>query len=258
MTQKVAVVTGASSGIGEELCYQLAKEGYAIGLIARGVDKLGVVHDTLVARGTRALVAAADVRDREQIKAACDTIRAGLGSIDLLVANAGVSANLNVESFDLDNVERMYAINVFGVLNTVAAVLPYMIEARAGHIVGISSLASYRGYPHSHGYAATKAAINTHFEGLRMELEKYHVTVTTVCPGFIRTPLTEGLEDKLPFMLNCDDACRRIVTAIKTKQAVVNFPLPLYLASRIGGLLPDIIVRPFAPGGGAFLHDKVR
>ena len=117
----------------------------------------------------------------------------------------------------------MITINVIGVVNSVAAVLPDMLKRGEGHLVAISSLASYRGMPKSGAYSASKAAVSTFFESLRVDLRRSGVTVTTIHPGFIRTPMTANRKKKLPFLLEVDDAACRIIRAIERRARTYAF-----------------------------------
>lgn len=238
---QVAVVTGASSGIGRALVRALAAEGCRVGAVARRRDLLDELAREVRGAGGTIAVAAADVSDRTQTHDAIAAVREALGPIDLLIANAGLGGPTPLEPFDVAAIERFYRVNVFGVLYAIEAVLPEMLARRRGHLVGISSLAGYKGLPGSHGYTSSKAALNNFLEGLRLQfrIKAIPVTVTTVCPGFVRTDMTAKHRFKMPFLLEPDEAARRILRAVRRRTAVYNFPWPTSLLMGAAAWMPD-------------------
>jgi short-subunit dehydrogenase len=236
---RVAVVTGASSGIGLALARELARQGARVGLIARRLDKLEGLAAEIRASGGTAALAGADVAIRSRTMEAMQTVRQQLGPIDLLVANAGVGAPTQLNPLNIEEVERMFHVNLFGVIYAIEAVLPEMLQRRQGHIAGVSSLAAYKGLPGESAYCASKAAVNTYLEGLRIQLRRENIAVTTICPGFVKTPMTEPFEFKMPFVMEADAAARRIVRALSRRPKVYNFPMPTTLLMKLTRWLPD-------------------
>ncbi|MFW7378616.1 MAG: SDR family NAD(P)-dependent oxidoreductase [Oligoflexus sp.] len=239
MQRQVALITGASSGIGRELARQLGQEGYALALVARRAELLQSLEDELKQLGIPALSLVADVCDFKALEIAVKACEEKLGAIDLLVANAGISGNLPAKSFKPEKARQIYEVNVIGLMQSIAAVLPSMMARRQGHIVGISSLAGYTSFPGNYVYSASKAAVTTHLEGLRLELRNYGIHVTTICPGFIKTDMLRGMPSRLPFLMDCEPAVRIMLKAIRKKKDRLNFPLPLYLAIRLLNILPQ-------------------
>jgi short-subunit dehydrogenase len=239
---QVAIVTGASSGIGLALSRALALEGCKVGLIARRAEKLQALADEIAKAGGRAEVAAADVGDRAQVVAAISDVARRLGPVDLLVANAGVGAPTLLDPPNVADVEKMFRVNVLGVVYSLEAVLPDMLKRRSGHVAAVSSLAAYKGLPGESGYSSSKAAVNNYMEGLRIQLRDRGITVTTICPGFVKTPMTDVNNFKMPWLLEADDAARRIVRALQRKKKVFNFPWQLALIMKATAWLPDWIV----------------
>jgi short-subunit dehydrogenase len=248
----VAAVTGASTGIGRALALELARHGCRVGLLARRRDLLQETADAIRAAGSHATVNPCDVTDRAQVAQAVNEVTRALGPVDLLIANAGMGRAVPVGRFDGRLIAEMYQVNVLGAIYAIEAVLPSMLERRHGHIAGVASLAGYRGFPATSVYCATKAAMITQLEGLRVELAAYGVRVTTVCPGFVRTPMTGRNSGPMPFLLEPEDAARRIVRAIRRGRRVYNFPWPLALALWLVRRLPnpvyDRLARPREPG----------
>ena len=232
-TQKVVLITGASSGIGRALASELGKRGARLGLTARRAEELLKVAEGVERAGGEALALPADVRDPEAMKAAAGRVRERWGRIDVLVANAGMSSTTAGTSLNAGEVGDVISVNVLGVVNSVAAVLPAMLERGGGHLVAISSLASYRGMPKSGAYSASKAAVSTFFESLRVDLSKSGVDVTVIHPGFIRTPMTANRKKKLPFLLEVDDAACRIIRAVERRARTYAFPWQLASLVRV-------------------------
>jgi short-subunit dehydrogenase len=239
---QVAVITGASSGIGWALAKALAAQKCRVGLLARRADKLEALAAEIRTAGGTAALAAADVAEREQTLQAVALLRQQLGPIDLLVANAGVGAPTHLHPFNVDQVERMFRVNLFGVIYAFEAVLPEMLERRHGHLAAVSSLAAYKGLPGESAYCASKAAVNIYLEGLRVQLRPYRIAVTTICPGFIKTPMTEPFEFSMPFLMDADRAARRMVKALRRRRKVYNFPLPTTLLMKLTRWLPDWVM----------------
>jgi NAD(P)-dependent dehydrogenase (short-subunit alcohol dehydrogenase family) len=237
-TGKTVLITGASSGIGEALAVEWGRRGAAVGLLARRAELLGEVAAKVEAAGGRALSVAVDVRDAEAVRAAVSKVIERFGQIDVLVANAGKGELTLARSFDIEVVTDVLSVNVLGALNTVAAVLPSMLERKAGQIVGISSLAAYRGFPGSGAYCASKAALSTFFESLRVELRPANIYVTIIHPGFIDTPMTRGRNQKMPFLQDAGRAARLMIRAVEARRRTYAFPWQLAAFARFGRWLP--------------------
>lgn len=224
---RAAVITGASSGLGAEMARQLAASGVPVGLIARRGDLLNALAARIAEAGGTALVAVADVADPNATRDAIASIAARLGPIDLLIANAGVARPSSASDFSAAEFERMLRVNLLGASYAIEAVLPGMLARGRGHLVGISSLAAYRGLPGSAGYSASKAALSTLLEGFRVELRGTGIAVTTVHPGYVRTEMTADNDFAMPFLMEVEPAARIILRGIAARRAEVNFPWPL-------------------------------
>lgn len=238
-TDRVALVTGASSGIGRALCLQLARHGAKVGLVARRVERLDELAAAIRAAGGTAATAAADVANRDAVLAAATTIREQLGPIDLLVANAGVGTPTLLDPLNVRDVERMFQVNVLGVVYSIEAVLPEMLARQSGHLVAVSSIAAFKGLPGESAYCASKAAVNTYLEGLRVQLRGRGVAVTVACPGFVETPMTAVNDFHMPFLLSAERAAERILTAVRRRKKVYCFPRRMSWLMRLMRWLPD-------------------
>lgn len=235
---QTAIVTGASSGIGAGLARGLAAAGARVGLIALPDPALHATATAIREQGGVAAAVEVDVCDRAGVRTAVDRLTRELGPVDLAVLNAGIGRLTPVESFSAEVVEQIFRVNVVGVANTIEAVLPEMLRRRRGHLVGISSLSSYRGQPMFSAYCASKSAVATLFEGLRIELRPYDITVTTVRPGFVRTPMTAAAMAP-KFMIEVEQAVRSMLQGIAARRAEIRFPWQPALVMSIARWLPN-------------------
>jgi short-subunit dehydrogenase len=240
---QVAVITGASSGIGWEMAKRLASQGCHVGLVARRRERLETLAAECQALGVRTAVASANVADRQQTLAAFRQLREALGPVDLLIANSGVGIPTPIEPMDGEAVDNMIRVNYLGVVYAIEGVLPEMLQRGRGHLAAVSSLASYKGMPGESGYCSSKAAVNVYMEGLRIQLRPRGIYVTTICPGFIKTPMTDVNEFPMPFVLTAEQAAAKIVRALERRKKVFNFPWQTSLMMRGLRWLPDWMVR---------------
>ncbi len=238
----VAVITGASSGIGRALALQLGAAGYRVGLIARRQAELEATAKEISASAGKAQAAPADVGDRQSLRLAISSIEDHFGPVDILVANAGYGAPTHLDPLNTADVEKTIQVNVMGVIYAIEAVLPGMLERKRGHLLAISSLAAFKGLPGESAYCASKAAVNAYMEGLRIATRTRGVTVTTVCPGFVSTPMTP-MDSATPFIMPAEEAAARIARLIaRRKGGLICFPLPMTMLTSLIKRLPDAIV----------------
>jgi len=240
-TDRVVMITGASSGIGKGLALDLIARGARLGLLARRENLLEEIVNGARVRGGKAFAVAADVRDADAMRSAADRIRAQLGPIDILIANAGIGTSSHISQLDPIHTANVLSINVLGAANSLAAVVPQMVERGKGQLVAISSLAAYRGLAKSAAYCASKAAMSSYFESVRIDLRGTGVGVTIIHPGFIKTPLTAGRDAKMPYLMELDDAIPKIVSAIEKGKKSVAFPWQLATVVRAGMLMPTFM-----------------
>ncbi len=244
---QVAVITGASSGIGRELAKILARQGARVGLVARRREQLVELTGEIEKAGGVAAFAPADVAERAPTVAAIRELAGKLGPVDLLVANAGVGAPTQLDPMNVEDIEKMIRVNLFGVVYAIEAVLPEMLKRKRGHLAGVSSMAAYKGLPGESGYCASKWAVNGYLEGLRIQLRAYNIAVTTICPGFVKTPMTDVMSNPMPFLIEADDAARRIARALARRKKVFNFPWQMSLLMKLTRWLPDWLVARVVP-----------
>ena len=235
------MITGASSGIGEGLALELCRRGASVGLVARRADRLAEVVKQIDAIGGKGLALAANVNDAEELRTQADRLRKQFGPIEVLIANAGIGTISPALDLRTGDVAEVFKINVFGAVNSVAAVLPDMLKSGQGQLVAISSLSAYRGLPKSAAYCASKAAMSSFFESLRIDLRNSGINVTIIHPGFIKTPLTAGRRAKLPYLMELDDAVKKIIWAIEKRKKAYAFPWQLASIVRLGMVMPNFM-----------------
>lgn len=193
---KVALITGASSGIGEGVAKKLAEKGVKVALAARSEEKLNQLVQQLQDNGWDAFAVKMDVVDKESIRLAVDKIKARYGNIDILVNNAGIMPASDVDAFKLDEWEQMVDVNIKGVLNVTAAVLPEFIKQNSGHIINLSSIAGRKLFKGLGVYCGTKHFVAAFSDIMRMEVGKKHnVRVTSIQPGAVATNLYDQITD---------------------------------------------------------------
>jgi len=197
LNEKVAIVTGASSGIGTATAQALGAEGAAVVLAARRVDRLTELEGEMRAKGFRVLAVPTDVTDRDEVEAMVAVTLETFGQVDILVNNAGVMPLSPIEECRVDDWIHMVDVNVKGVLFGVGAVLPHMLERESGHIVNVGSVAGRRALPMGSVYSATKFAVRALTAGMQLELSATRgIRVTDVQPGMVATELTEHIPDR--------------------------------------------------------------
>lgn len=245
-TNKIVLLTGASSGIGEALALEIARRGAVVGLLARRAELLEEIAEKIARGGGTARTFAVDITDADAVALAAHNLRNEFGAIDVLIANAGIGGNnSDARNLQVDAVAEVIDTNLIGAVNSVAAVLPQMLARKSGQLVAISSLAGFRGLPKSAAYCASKAGMTAYFESVRLDVQPRGVVVTIVQPGFIKTPLTAGRAASMPFLMELDDAIPHFLTAIERRKKFAAFPWQLAALVRAAQIFP------------AFLYDKI-
>ncbi|GAA3510826.1 SDR family oxidoreductase [Aquimarina addita] len=207
LKDRVIVITGASSGIGEATAKKIAKEGAKVVLMARSEDKLVTLKNEIEKDGGKALVVAGDVTKKKDFENVVEKTVDTFGKVDGLVNNAGLMPLSFINKLKTDEWDKMVDVNIKGVLNGVSSVLPHLIDNKGGDIINISSMAANRYFPGGAVYCATKSAVKMFSEGLRQELApEYGINVTSIEPGAVATNLTstvtdEDIKDKMSEML---------------------------------------------------------
>jgi NAD(P)-dependent dehydrogenase (short-subunit alcohol dehydrogenase family) len=225
-------IIGASTGIGAALASELTGRGAAVAISARRVDELKAVA------GDRMAIAPLDITDADQLPRALAEVVDELGGLDIVVLSAGYWKQMG-DDFDVESFHRHLDVNLGGFANCLGAVIPYLREQRAGMIVGISSVAGYRGLPGSEAYGATKAAQINLLEALRVRLRTDGIDVLTVCPGFVETEMTSQNTFPMPFMVSAEKAAEAIADGMEKQSARIVFPWQMSLLMKAAKLVPD-------------------
>ena len=239
-------ITGASSGIGSALAKYYATQGAVLGLAARRGDHLQALADSLEGAGAgRIACYPLDVSDAEALRAAAVDFIARHGAPDIVIANAGVSSGTLTEcAEDLAVIRRIFEINLFGMAATFSPFIAPMREAArtekiAGRLVGIASVAGIRGLPGAEAYSASKSAVITYLESLRLEMRSSGIKVVTIAPGYIATPMTAINPYRMPFLLAPDDAARRFAHAIERGSSYTVIPWQMGVVAKLLRVLPN-------------------
>lgn len=234
---RFVVISGASSGLGLALARHYLERGATVAAIARRSELL---QELAAQFPGQVMVYAFDVRDATAMQAAAQDFIACCGAPDIVIANAGVSVGTLTEyAEDLDAFQQVLDTNVMGMVATFQPFVAAMREANRGALAGIASVAGFRGLPGASAYSASKAAAISYLESLRVELHGSGVGVVTICPGYIRTPMTAVNPYPMPFILDADEAARRMARVIERGRSFAVVPWQMGLVGRALKLLPN-------------------
>lgn len=231
------VITGASSGIGEALALAYAQAGTFLALTGRDAGRLAAVAARCRAKGAVVKAVVLDVREREAMAHWLAEVD-GDEPVDLVIANAGISAGTGLAGESGEQARRIVATNVDGMFNTVHPLLPAMVRRGRGQIALMASLAAFRGYPGASGYCASKAAVKVYGEALRGELAGQGIEVSVICPGFVRSRITAVNDFPMPFLMDADKAAVLIARGLERNRARIAFPFPSLVGSWLASVLP--------------------
>lgn len=237
------LITGASSGIGEALALGYAAPGARLALIGRNSERLEGVAAACRAAGAKVISAVLDVTEHAALEgfvAEADRI----APLDLVVANAGISAGTGGSGEDASQARAIMAVNVDGVMNTVLAALPHLRRRRRGQIAIVSSLAGFRGFPGAPAYCASKAAVRVWGEALRGHLAPEGIGVTVVCPGFVKSRMTAVNQFPMPFLMAANRAAALIRRGLARNKARIAFPWQLAIPLQLLAVLPPALTDP--------------
>jgi NAD(P)-dependent dehydrogenase (short-subunit alcohol dehydrogenase family) len=229
---KVVWVVGASSGIGAATARELVARGATVAISARREAALDQVS------GGRMLVVPLDVTDAKSVAAAAALVRDAHGRIDIAILAAGYWSQMDPRTWDTEVFDRHIQVNLVGMSNAIAAVLPEMLDRGSGMVAGISSVAGYRGLAGAEAYGATKAAQINLLESLRVHVATSGVRVTTICPGFVRTELTDGNTFPMPFIIDADQAAESICDGLERDRTEIVFPWQMALLMKAARVVP--------------------
>lgn len=237
---KHIAITGASSGLGAALALAYGYNGTVLSLHGRNAQRLAQVADRVRAHGATVDIHCGDVTDAADQQAWL-TARGSAVPLDLVIANAGISAGTGSGGECHAQATDIFAVNVQGVVNTVHAALPTMRARGKGQIALMASLAGFRGLPSAPAYSASKAAVRLYGEALRGDLLTFGIAVSVICPGYITTPMTAVNKFPMPFLMSAEKAARIIQLGLAQNRARIAFPFPLYAAVRLLAGLPPAL-----------------
>lgn len=238
MMASSVLITGASSGLGSALALACARPGATLHLGGRDAGRLESVAEDCRARGAEVFAEPGCVTDRA---AMADWVERSdhRRPLDVVIANAGISAGTHGGDEGADQVRAIFAVNVDGVVNTVMPAIPGMRRRRRGRIAIMSSLAGFRGFPGAPAYCASKALVRVWGEGLRGQLAADGITVSVICPGFVETPMTAVNDFAMPLLMDAGRAAALIVSGLERGRGRIAFPWPMHVLARLAGCLPS-------------------
>ena len=231
---RAVFITGGTTGIGMELAKIYLSRGWKVGVCGRDQKKF---DQNFTARMDNISFYCVDVSDRTNLQAAIADFSKSIG-LDLLIANAGIGYKFKTKVPDFEYSYKMVQVNLLGVMYSFQAALDVMIPRGKGQLVAISSIAGYNGLPGVSAYSATKAAVQKYAESLHIDMKQFNIDVTTICPGFVETPLTDNNHHPMPFIMKAPKAARKIVRAIEKKKMIYAFPFIFASIVRLISILP--------------------
>jgi NAD(P)-dependent dehydrogenase (short-subunit alcohol dehydrogenase family) len=234
----VAWITGAGKGIGKSVTLELARRGWTVAASARTEADLVSLGEEAAKAGGTVVPFVLDVTKRTAVSQAVGLIEDRLGGIDLALLNAGTYVRFGVEDFTAEAFGRQMDINVMGTVNCLDPVLVRMRQRNSGHIAVVSSLTAYRGLPYASAYGASKAALTNMCEAMKPELDALGIQMTVIHPGFVKTPLTDRNEFAMPFLMEAEEAARRIVDGLERGTFEIAFPRRLTFLLKVARCLP--------------------
>ena len=238
MNKKTIWITGGSTGIGKALAIKFAHEGWNVAISARRENLLNEISNNNQNIHSFPL----DVTDKQKCKEIFEEIKKKFGNIDTCFFSTGTWDPKKEKDIDVDQIENVFKINFFGTLNSIKAVEEYFKDKKSGTICIVSSIAGYRGLPNSTGYGPSKSALNNLAESLYFDFKRFDVRVCLVSPGFIKTPMTDKNDFKMPFLKTTKYAAEKIYDGLVNKNVFeIHFPKSLTIILKILSFLPSKI-----------------
>ncbi|MBC8257752.1 MAG: SDR family NAD(P)-dependent oxidoreductase [SAR324 cluster bacterium] len=235
---KAVIITGASTGIGRALAVEYSRRGYALGLCARRLELLEELKQEL-SGGEAVAIAKLDVAELESVPEVLQKLKEELGGVNIVIANAGIGERSfpGEGSFEVDR--RIIGINVLGAMATIDAAAELLKKEGGGQIVGISSVAGFRGLSATPAYSASKAALSTYMEAIRNHLMQHKIAVTVINPGFIDTPINTHRQIR-PFLISAEKGARLMADMIEKQVFSSTVPVwPWAVITTIMRLIPE-------------------
>ena len=238
MNKKTIWITGGSTGIGKALAIKFADEGWNVAISARRVELLNELSDKYENISSFQL----DVTDKLRCKEVFNNIKEKYENIDICFFSTGTWDPKKEKDIDVEQMEEVFRVNFFGTVNSIKAVEKYFKDKKNGIITIVSSIAGYRGLPNSTGYGPSKSALNNLAESLYFDFKRYNVRVSLVSPGFIKTPMTDKNDFKMPFLKTPEYAANQIYNGLVNKNLFeIHFPKALTITLKLLSFLPSKI-----------------
>jgi len=237
---KVVWVTGASSGIGRALTIMLSELDCDLYISSR--SKAGLEQTKQLCLNKKNIhILEGDLTNKSSNQSICENIKNTNGHLDIAILNAGTCEYVDIETFDSALFQRLIDSNYMSMIFGIEATLPLLKKSKQAHLVGMSSTAAYLGLPRSEAYGATKAAIRNLFRALKVSLSPYSINVSTICPGFVKTELTEKNDFPMPCLISAEHAAEEILKGIAANKHEIHFPKRFSYALKAFALLPNFI-----------------
>ncbi|WNG34198.1 SDR family NAD(P)-dependent oxidoreductase [Archangium violaceum] len=240
MSYRTALITGASSGLGRGLALWFARRGVKVYAAARRRENLEALANEARAAGAHIEPVELDVADEEATLTRIRELDAACGGLDLIIANAGFGQESSGKRINWETVKKTIDVNVTGAAATLCAVLPQMVERKRGHIVGVASLAAWRGLKRQAAYSASKAFLSTFMESLRVDLKTTGVRVTCIYPGFVKSEMT-AQNKSMPFLMETEEAVELMGKAILRGEAEYAFPWQTASLMSLMKVMPNVL-----------------
>ena len=238
MNKKTIWITGGSTGIGKALAIKFANEGWNVAISARRENLLNEISNSNENISAFPL----DVTNKSRCKEVFDEIRNKFQNIDICFFSTGTWNPIKEKDIDVEQIENVFKVNFFGTLNSIKVVEQYFKEKKNGTIAIVSSIAGYKGLPNSTGYGPSKSALNNLTESLYFDFKRSNVRVCLVSPGFIKTPMTDKNDFKMPFLKSAEYAAEKIYDGLINKNIFeIHFPKSLTLILKFLSFLPNKI-----------------
>ena len=236
MSNKVIWITGASTGIGKALAIKFSKNGWKVAISARRLELL----EEISKKNENIFSFPLDVTNKNECSKIFSEIKNKFGQIDLCIFSTGTWDPKKEKEIDVEQIENVMKVNFFGTVNSIKSVEKYFKELGKGHISIVSSIAGYRGLPNSTGYGPSKSALNNLTESLYFDFKRYGVRVSLISPGFIKTPMTDKNDFKMPFLKTTEYAAEKIYNGlVNTNAFEIHFPKQLTIVLKILKILPN-------------------
>ena len=239
-TCKSILITGASSGLGTALALDYAQEGIFLALCGRNAERLGDIAEQCRIKGASVDIEVLDVTDEKSVLHWIQQIDKKM-ALDLVIANAGIAGGDDGAGFGPAATRKIFRTNIEGVVNTVIPALDLMEIRGTGQVAIVSSLASFRGFPGTPAYAASKAAVRVWGEGLRGRYAPKGIKVSVICPGFVESRMTANNPFPMPLLMTGEKAAQIIRQGLERNSARIAFPWQMYFAAWLLGMLPPAL-----------------